>query len=148
MTRFSDAFGFTFANEQGKKIPVMMGCYGLGPSRVMGTIVEIFNDEKGIIWPEAVAPYKVHVVVLGAESEVMNEAEKLLKSLEEKHIEVLFDDRAKATTGEKLGDADLIGIPYRVVVSKKTLAQNGVELKLRNESDAQIISQEELLRKL
>lgn len=140
MTRFSDAFDFKYKDAQGENHPVMMGCYGLGPSRVMGTLVEIFNDEKGIIWPEAVAPYKVHLVSLGADEEVKQAAEKMYQDLINEGVEVLFDDREKPSAGEKLSDADLIGIPYRFLISKKTLADKGVELKKRNETAAQFVT--------
>lgn len=145
MTRFSDAFKFMYKDAEGKDNPVVMGCYGLGPSRMMGTLVEIFHDDKGIVWPEAVAPFKAHIVVLGADEEVHLAANKLYQELLDKRVEVLYDDREKASNGEKLSDADLIGVPYRVIVSKKTLAANGFELKKRNETEARIVSASEIL---
>ena len=137
-TKFSDAFHFTYHDEKGEEHPVEMGCYGLGPSRVMGTIVEVFHDEKGIIWPEEIAPYKVHLLSLGKEEESKKEAEALYNAWIEKGVEVLFDDR-EASAGEKLADADLIGIPYRIVISKKSLEKGGAEVKKRNEQEAHII---------
>ena len=110
-------------------------------------ITDIAEDEKGIIWPESVAPYKVHVVTLGNDESVKQEAEKLYTELLAKNVEVLFDDR-EASAGAKLADADLIGIPWRVVISKKTLEKGSVELKKRNESEAQMIKTEELMEKL
>lgn len=148
MTRFSDGFDFKFKDAEGKDNPVIMGCYGLGPSRCMGTLVEIFHDDKGIIWPESVAPYKVHIVALGADEEVKQAANKLYQELLDKRVEVLFDDREKASNGEKLSDADLIGIPYRIIVSKKTLAANSYEVKKRNEAEAKMVSASEILSHL
>ncbi|MBI5729312.1 MAG: hypothetical protein HY983_03690 [Candidatus Magasanikbacteria bacterium] len=139
MTRFSEAFGFKYTDAAGKVQPVIMGCYGLGPSRIMGTLVEIFHDDKGIVWPETVAPFKVHLVVLGADVEVAEAAEKLYVELKKKMVEVLFDDREKASAGEKLSDADLIGIPYRILVSKKTLAEKSAELKERTGAAARLV---------
>lgn len=138
-TRFTDAFKFTFKDTEGKEQPVEMGCYGIGPSRLMGTIVEIHHDEKGIIWPEAIAPYVVHLLSLGGDENVKAEAEKLYQSLLKNGVEVLFDDREDVTAGEKFADADLIGIPTRLVISKKTLAQNSIEIKKRHESESKLI---------
>lgn len=148
MSRFSDAFKFKFKDNEGKDNPVIMGCYGLGPSRLMGTLVEIFHDDKGIMWPEAVAPFKAHIVALGADDEVRDGAEKLYRELQSKGVDVLFDDREKASNGEKLSDADLIGIPYRIIVSKKTLAEKSFELKKRSETKAQMVSEKELFQQL
>jgi prolyl-tRNA synthetase len=139
MTRFSDAFKFKFKDAGGKDQPVIMGCYGIGPSRLMGTIAEIFHDDKGIMWPEAIAPFRVHLVSLGADEEVQKVANQLYTDLQAKNIEVLFDDREKASAGEKLSDADLIGIPYRLVISKKTIAEKSVEFKKRSEAGARLV---------
>ncbi len=146
--RFSGAFEFTFADQEGKKQPVEMGCYGIGPSRIMGTIVEVFNDEKGIRWPAAVAPYQVHLVVLGGDGEVLAAAEKLYAYLLDKGIEVLYDDRSQVSAGAKFADADLIGIPTRLVVSKKTLANQGVEIKKRSQTEAEVASFADILSHL
>lgn len=146
-TKFSSAFDFSYTDVDGKNKPVEMGCYGIGPSRLMGVLVEIFNDDKGIVWPESVAPHQVHLVSLGNDEVVKQEAEKLYNELLQKGVEVLWDDR-DASAGAKLADADLIGIPWRVVISKKTVAENSVEVKKRNESDAQLIKTNELLEKI
>ncbi|MDO8499160.1 MAG: aminoacyl--tRNA ligase-related protein [bacterium] len=143
-TRFTDAFDFKFIDATGKPQPILMGCYGIGVSRLMGTLVEIFHDDQGIVWPEAVAPFKVHLVALGKEPEAKAEAEKIYQELTTKGVEVLYDDR-EVSAGEKLGDADLIGIPYRVVVSKKTLAVDAVEMKKRNEAEAQMVPLEKIV---
>jgi prolyl-tRNA synthetase len=153
-TRFSDAFELTFLNTEGKPEPVIMGSYGIGPGRLMGAIVEVLSDEKGIVWPESVAPFAVHLIeIAGKErggeekSQASVAAENLYKKLTAAGVEVLFDDR-DARPGEKFADADLIGIPYRVVVSEKTLAAGGVELKKRTEDATEIVTEEELLAKI
>ncbi len=146
-SKYSDAFDYKFTDKDGTQKPVIMGCYGIGTSRVMGVLVEKFNDEKGILWPEQVAPFKVHLVGLNLEDAgVAKQAQIVYNQLQEKEVEVLFDDRVDASAGEKLGDADLIGCPYRVVVSPKTGDQ--VEIKLRNETEAKLINHEELLELL
>jgi len=136
---YAEVFGLEFTDKDGNKKVVSAGCYGLGISRVMGTIVEVFNDEKGIIWPESVAPYKVHVVGLDLEDkEVAEKAEKTYKLLQAEGVEVLFDDRVGVSAGEKFADADLIGIPYRVVISKKT--GDKLEVKKRSEKETEFMS--------
>lgn len=130
-TRFSEALGLSFKDENGQSKAVFMGSYGIGPSRVMGTIVELNSDDKGIVWPEAVAPFAVHLVALfDAQGKVKKAAEELYKSLQEKNIEVFFDDR-NVSAGEKFSDADLLGIPKRYVISEKTLKEESVEIKDR-----------------
>jgi prolyl-tRNA synthetase len=141
--KFTKPFGFEMADEKGEKSNVIMGCYGIGLNRLMGTAVELFHDEKGIIWPENIAPYTVHLLNLGQDEE----AEKIYTELEAKGIEVLFDDR-NAQAGEKFADSDLIGIPWRVVVSKKSLAAGGIEVKKRSESESEIMTVEEFLKTL
>jgi prolyl-tRNA synthetase len=142
-TRFSEAFDLTFSDEKGENKFVVMGCYGIGPGRLMGTVVEALSDERGIIWPETIAPFKVHLLSLGANEET----EKIYNQLQQNGIEVLFDDRDKKA-GDKFADSDLIGIPYRVVVSEKSLSQGGVELKKRAENDGKIVSINELVELL
>ena len=137
-TKFTEAFNFKFLDETGKESLVLMGCYGLGLTRLMGTIVEIFNDQNGIIWPESIAPYKVHLVHLGNKETVIKEAEKIYNILQKEKIEVLYDDRDESA-GVKFKDSDLIGIPLRIVVSEKTLAENSVEIKRRDEEGFKII---------
>lgn len=130
--KFSDAFDLNYIDDKGEKQKVFMGSYGIGPGRVMGTIVEVLSDEKGIVWPEEIAPFNFHIVALGYDDEnVKNEADKLYHELKSKGISVLLDDRVGLTAGEKFADSDLIGIPKRVVVSKKTIAANIYELKNR-----------------
>ncbi len=138
---------FAFTNAEGEKQYVHLGSYGIGITRAMGVIVEKFHDERGIMWPEAVAPYRVHLVSLGVDAEVLAEAEKLYHQLEEAGVEVLWDER-DASAGVKLGDADLIGLPWRVLVSKKTLEQGKLEVKKRDQGEAEMLSVEELMKKV
>lgn len=145
--KFSEAFGISFLNKTGEKKPVIMGSYGIGPTRVLGTIVEESSDEYGIIWPKAVAPFQVHLIELGSKNS--NKTSRAAKALYEKMvksgIEVLYDDR-ESSIGEKLNDADLMGIPNRVVVSEKTLAAKKVELKIRGSKKTSLISEAQLLK--
>lgn len=148
-TKFSDAFGFMFQDDQGTKQPVIMGCYGIGLGRLMGTIVEVHHDDRGIIWPESVAPFRVHLVELSTQdSKVKKHAEELYELLLAKGVEVLYDDRDDKSAGEKFADADLIGIPWRCVISEKTLAQDGVEIKRRDVSQREIIELTQLIKKV
>ncbi|MCK4799695.1 prolyl-tRNA synthetase [Candidatus Parcubacteria bacterium] len=143
-TRFTEAFDFKFTNEKGEEEIVLMGCYGMGPSRLMGTIVELFNDKNGIIWPKSVAPHQVHLICLGNDDNIIAEAEKIYISLQKEKIEVLYDDRNESA-GVKFKDSDLIGIPLRIVVSKKTLEKNSVELKKRNEDGFELIKIDKIM---
>ncbi|MFA6355329.1 MAG: aminoacyl--tRNA ligase-related protein [Candidatus Paceibacterota bacterium] len=145
-TRFSDALGLKYKTETGEEKSVFMGSYGIGPGRLMGTVVEVLSDDKGIIWPESIAPFKVHLLILGGDENVKIEALKLYEELNRKKIEVLFDDRIDISAGEKFADSDLIGIPYRVVVSKRSLADGGCEVKKRTEANGKIVSFEELIK--
>jgi prolyl-tRNA synthetase len=126
-TRFSDALGLKYKDESGKDTPVFMGSYGIGPARLMATVAELMSDEKGLVWPRSVAPFAVHLVELsGGNEDVKKEAEEVYKALTDAGVEALYDDR-DARAGEKFADADLIGIPLRVVVSPKTLAAGNLE---------------------
>lgn len=148
-TKFSDAFGLNYIDEEGKKHPVIMGCYGIGLGRVLGAIVEVHNDKNGIIWPETVAPFKVHLVEIKSDkSEVKKTAEKLYNELLAKGIEVLYDDRDSKAAGEKFADADLIGIPRRAVISEKTLGKKGVEVRKRSSNDVKIVPLEDFSKDL
>jgi prolyl-tRNA synthetase len=115
-----------------------MGCYGIGVSRVMGAVVEVHHDEKGIKWPENLTPFQVHLISLCREAASKEKANSLYENLQKQGIEVLFDDR-DARAGEKFADSDLIGIPTRIVISEKTLAENSVEVKKRTETDSKLV---------
>ena len=147
-TRYTKAHHFTYKNEKGEDQEIIMGCYGIGPGRLMGTVVETLSDDKGIIWPEAIAPFAVHLLVLGEDVAVREEAEKTFKALADAGVEVLFDDRSEVTPGEKFADADLLGMPYRGVVSARSMKEGGVELKKRIEEKGKIVSVEELINLL
>lgn len=144
-TRFSDACGYYFTDETGQRKPVYMGSYGLGSSRIMGVLVEKYNDAQGIIWPASVAPYQVHLLGLNLDDAGVRErAEKTYAQVQEKGIAVLYDDRPEVSPGEKFADADLIGIPWRGVLSRKTGMQ--VEVKGRAAPDTALHTLEEFLR--
>lgn len=146
-TRFSDSLELTFTDEDGAVKPAFMGSYGIGPSRLVGLLAEHFSDEKGLVWPEAVAPFKVYLARLGSDESVVKAADNLYNSLTEKNITVLYDDSDKRP-GEKFADADLMGIPYRLVVSAKTVAAGTYEYKHRTSSDTEMLTDEELLKRL
>ncbi len=143
-TKFSQPFNLTFKNEEGKDELVLMGCYGIGLGRVMGAIVEVLSDEKGIVWPASVAPFQVHLLRLGSEEDVKNHAEKFYQELQKNNIEVLYDDR-DISAGEKFADADLVGIPVRAVISGKTLKAGKIELKERASGTVSMVSEKEIL---
>lgn len=145
-SRFTDAFDAGFANSQGQRSQIVMGCYGIGPSRVMGTIAEVLSDDKGLVWPKEVAPFDVHLIGLSRDENDISKCNDIYERLKLIGLDVLFDDRGAAQAGEKLADADLIGIPLRIVVSKKTLAQGSVELKRRTETDSEIIGLDSLYK--
>ncbi len=140
-TKYSEAFDLKYTDQAGQSHFVVMGSYGIGLGRVMGTIVETFNDEKGIIWPESVAPFAVHLIAIPGKDgvEVLSAADKLYADLQAKGIEVLYDDREGNSAGEKFADSDLIGIPNRIVISTKTMAENSVEIKKRSETEAKLV---------
>jgi prolyl-tRNA synthetase len=132
-----------YRDEQDRDQPIWFASYGIGPTRVMGTLVEVFNDDRGIIWPESVAPFQVHLIGLDMEDvEINNKAEEVYNRLKTAGVDVLFDDR-NIRAGEKFADADLIGIPLRVVVSKKT--EDKIEVRKRPEKETRFISLEELI---
>ncbi len=145
-TRFSKPVGLEFTDENGKKKDVVMGCFGIGPSRLMGTVVEVCHDDKGIIWPEEISPFKAHLLEIKSKKpEVKSAAEKIYANLENKGIEVLYDDR-EAGAGEKFADADLIGCPYRIVISEKTLEKDCVEVKKRDSEKTELVKISEIIK--
>lgn len=147
-TRFSEPLSFTFKDEKGEEKPVIMGCYGIGLGRLMGTIVETLSDERGIVWPKEVAPFPVHLIsIAGGNKDVVAEADRLYELLRENGIEALYDDR-DLRAGEKFADAELIGIPTRLVVSEKTLAEGGVEVASRIGGGTAIIPDSQIIEHL
>ncbi len=145
-TRYSKALDLYFINEKGEKEYVIMGSYGIGIGRLMGTVVEIHHDERGIIWPKSISPYNIHLIALDTQdSNVIRQADKLYETLNKNGFSVLYDDR-KIQAGKKFYDSDLIGIPLRLVMSKRT--GDKVELKLRTEQKSKLYSRSEILNKI
>jgi prolyl-tRNA synthetase len=143
-TKFSEAIGLTFKNESGVDQPVIMGSYGIGPARAMGTIVDLLSDENGIIWPESVAPFQLHLVGLNLEdAEIRDYVAGLYTNFKNRGISVLFDDR-DLRPGEKFADADLLGMPYRVVASRKTKESGQLEVVVRASGETKLLSEAEL----
>jgi len=139
-TFFSEVLGANFLDQDGHQQPIIMGCYGIGVGRLLAAAVEQNNDEKGIIFPAPIAPYQVHLVGLNlAQPEVAQAADELYQELWQQGIETLYDDRADQTAGVKLNDADLLGMPVRLVVSPRNLKQGSVEVKGRRESESAMI---------
>lgn len=140
-TMYAEKMGAFYVDSAGAKKPLWLASYGIGPTRILGTLVELFHDDRGIIWPENVAPYKVHLISLNKN----NEADKVYKTLQDKKIEVLYDDR-EIGAGEKFADSDLIGIPYRAVVSEKT--GDKIEFKKRNKEETELLELDEIISRL
>lgn len=141
--KFTKPFDYKFVDKDGEEKSVLMGCYGIGISRVMGAIVETHNDEKGILWPKEVTPYDIYLVSLNANIE----AEKIYEKLTKNGFDVLYDDRDLGA-GAKFRDADLIGIPIRLVVSAKTLSEKSVGLKERDKNKEDIVKIDSISKKL
>ncbi len=146
-TKYTEAINFKYVDSDGKEKHPIMGCYGIGNTRLLGTIVEASHDEKGIIWPKSVAPYQVHLIHLGKDEKVTERAEELYQELLKHGYEVFYDDRNESP-GKKFNDADLIGIPVRIVISSRTLEKESVEFKLRTAEEAEIIKLKDLDKKL
>lgn len=144
-TKFSDALDLAYTDQSGAQRKVFMGSYGIGPSRLMGVIAELFADEKGLVWPENIAPAKVYLVQIGRES--VAAADTLYDELTSKGIEVIYDDRDERP-GAKFADAELMGIPYRVTVSDRLLADEKFEFTARAAGETTLLTHDELLAKL
>ncbi len=178
--KYAKIFGFNLKDKEGKEKNILMGCYGIGLPRLMGAIVEVHHDEKGIRWPKEVSPFQVHLIqlaelrpsrsepsdswakgekktkfsatasanasVIEDTSKVKKTAERIYQYLQKSEIEVLYDDRQDKTPGEKFADADLIGIPIRIVISERTLRKNSVEVKERNKKELKIVKLKNLLK--
>ncbi len=145
-TRFSEPLGLAYVDENGESKPVFMGSYGIGIGRLMGTIVEVLGKDKEMIWPLTVSPFAVHIIDLSQGDESIKKASnELYERLEKENIETLLDDR-DIRAGEKFGDADLIGIPYRVTVGKKSIEQGGYEFKNRITGEVNIKNIEEIIK--
>src|SRR3989338_4754986 len=139
--KFSNPLELKYKNEKGEEKNVYMGSYGIGISRLVGTIAETVSDERGLVWPESVAPFHIHLISLDKN----DEAQRIYDGLQKAGVEVLFDDR-DARAGEKFADSDLIGIPHRIVVSSRSIDAGGVEYKKRTEKEGKIMSFEEIIQ--
>lgn len=147
-TKFSDALELSYMNEAGESVPVFMGSYGIGPGRVMGTIAELLSDEKGLVWPESVAPFTYHLVsVMPHDEGVRALADDLYSELTRAGASVLYDDR-DMRAGEKFAESDLLGMPWRITVGKDALAGNGFELVNRQTGETMLITKDELVRRV
>jgi len=146
-TKYAEAMGLQFKNEEGESTTPIMGSYGIGPARLMGVIAETLSDDKGLVWPEEVAPFRYHLVVLdNGNEEVKDDAERIFLEMKERGISVLYDDR-NVRAVEKFADADLLGIPKRVIVSEKTLASGEYELVARATGSSSFVHEQDLYNK-
>jgi prolyl-tRNA synthetase len=145
-TKYSDALNLNFTDEDGVSKPVFMGSYGIGPSRLMGLIAEHFADDKGLVWPEQVAPAKFYLLQIGGETS-KNQADELYKNLTARGIEVIYDDRDERP-GTKFADAELMGIPQRLTVSDRLMEQNKLELTERKSGQTTLLTVDELIAKI
>jgi prolyl-tRNA synthetase len=147
-TVFSEKQGCLYLDEKGIQRPAVMGCYGIGVGRLLAAAIEQNHDEKGIVWPAPIAPYGVYLCALGMEDEeVATAADDLYRGLAGARYEVLFDDRSESA-GVKFNDADLMGMPVRVVLSRRTLRSNSAEVKLRSQAEAHTIAREDVASEL
>ncbi len=147
-TKYSEALGAVYLDEQGKQQPMIMGCYGIGVSRLIATIIEVHHDEKGIKWPSGVAPFDVEILPLQVtDPEVMKIAQQYYDELTKQHIDVLMDDRDE-TAGRKFNDADLIGLPYRIIIGKRGLAEGNVEIKNRTTLAVEVVPKDNAVERV
>lgn len=146
-SKYTDALDVYYTDERGEKQSIIAGCYGIGVSRLVGLLAEHFSDDKGLVWPENIAPMRVYLASVGTNELVVRAADELHDQLEQKGVMVLYDDR-DVRPGEKFADAELLGIPHRVVISEKTLEQGGVEYKSRTSDEITVLSVEQLLQKI
>ncbi|MFW5853214.1 MAG: proline--tRNA ligase [Patescibacteria group bacterium] len=145
-TKYAEAMGLLLTDEAGQSKPPIMGSYGIGLGRLLGTLAEVLSDDQGLVWPVSVAPFQVYLVGLNLDQAPVKEfAEEVYMEITKAGLEVIYDDRQEAGAGDKLSDADLLGIPFRVVVSAKTLAENKVEFKKRTESENKLMDVKEVI---
>lgn len=145
--KFSKPLNLTFVDDTDHIQTVLMGCYGIGPSRLVGVITERLSDDKGLVWPDVIAPARVYIARLGSDEKVVRAADELYEHLTQNKVAVLYDDR-DMRPGEKFADADLLGIPYRVVISSKTVATKQLEIKQRTQNEAVMMEPQAFIEKL
>jgi prolyl-tRNA synthetase len=143
----SQQLGLYFTDESGHEQPVVLGSYGVGVTRLMGVIVEHFADDKGMVWPESITPFKIYLARLGIDEKIVQQADDVYNKLTQAGIAVLYDDR-DVRAGEMFADADLMGLPYRLVVSGKTAESAAYELKRRTQNETRNLSIEQLIEAL
>lgn len=146
-TKYSIPFDLKFRDKDGTEKPVIMGCYGIGLGRGVGSIVEANNDERGIVWPREVAPFLVHLIEMKSDKKIVKTtSQKIYQDLQKQGVKVLYDDRDDKSAGEKFAESDLTGIPFRVVISEKTLLKNSVELKERKKGELKLVKIKQLIK--
>ncbi len=145
-TKYSKSQKINYINEKGKEMPIYMGSYGIGLERQMGTIAELYKDSDGVIWPKSVAPYNLYLLNVGEDQKIYDIADDIYNKYSKKY-DIIFDDRS-VSAGQKFVDADLIGIPYRITVSKRTLAKSSVEIKDRKTKEVEMVRIDKLSEKL
>ncbi|HHD92666.1 MAG TPA: prolyl-tRNA synthetase, partial [Candidatus Portnoybacteria bacterium] len=143
-TKFSQAFDLSYTNQNNQKELVIMGCYGIGLNRLMGTVVEIWHDQDGIIWPREISPFQIYLIELNSQNnqQIHQKSEEIYQKMSKNGWEIILDDRQNYSTGEKFADADLIGIPWQIVVSPRTLEKNSVEMISRQTKEKILIEAE------
>lgn len=147
-TKFSDPVDLNFQTESGDQKSVIMASYGIGVERLMGAVVEVYNDKNGIIWPESLSPFDVHLLGIGEmEDKLQEEITRVYNNLKENNIDVLLDDR-QVSAGEKFADSDLIGIPWRVVISNNTISEGKIEVKRRDSENAELIDMDKFIKNI
>ncbi|MCL1877216.1 proline--tRNA ligase [Candidatus Saccharibacteria bacterium] len=149
-SKYTDGLGLYYLDQNGEQQHIVMGCYGIGISRLVGALTEVFADDRGLVWHDNVAPFRVYLAQIGDDENVCRECEKLYQDLQNRGVEVLWDDRPSeiARPGEKFADADLMGIPHRVVISTKTIEQGKIEYKQRTNSAVEMLTPDDLFGKL
>jgi len=145
-TRFSEPLGLTYLDLNGEKQIVVMGSYGIGIGRIMGTVVEALSDKKGIVWPEAISPFDIHLIEIPSKNTAVKEkAERLYRALEKSGKSVLYDDREGVRAGEKFADAELIGVPKHIIVSERGIEDETVEIKERITGESRVVKEGEVM---
>ena len=144
-TKYSEKMNAMYTDENGEQHPLIMGCYGLGLQRTMATIIEEWHDDKGMIWPLSVAPYQIALIGIGEDEEVQNTTEDIYEELMNEDYEVVWYNQKEKSVGEKFADADLLGFPYRLVISNKTLQKDNVEVKIRKTGQTKLVKKEKLI---